>query len=296
MKKKFILLFALLNMFPWRGAFAQEIIFSKETFVGGEMSLPYRKASIQGEGDKASLVIYLHGGSSKGDDNETQMQEPGINDIGRWLVANRRKAVMVVPQCPKDKSWLGVTQNTIVAMLQTFIDRGVADTGKVYIFGGSMGGTGTWNMLSNHPDFFAAAMPVAGNPTGLDAEAVSHTPLFTVMGTADNLMKISNVEVFLKNMDAYNAEYQFNVEDGWTHEDVCKKSYTTERLDWVFSHAKDDVSGISAMAGDAGRVVSVSWYLPDGQKLNTEPHLRGFYIKSLTYTDGKTFVRKIYRP
>ena len=156
MKKKFILLFALLNMFPWRGAFAQEIIFSKETFVDGEMSLPYRKASIQGEGDKASLVIYLHGGSSKGDDNETQMQEPGINDIGRWLVANRRKSVMVVPQCPKDKSWLGVTQNTIVAMLQTFIDRGVADTGKVYIFGGSMGGTGTWNMLSNHPDFFAA--------------------------------------------------------------------------------------------------------------------------------------------
>lgn len=122
-------------------AFAQTS-FSKESFtVTDGTALPYRKASIPGIGDKASLIIYLHGGSSKGDDNETQLQEPGINYITEWLTQNNRKAIMVVPQCAKDKSWIGDMLVTVKAMLQTFVDRGVAD--NVYIFGGSMGGTGT---------------------------------------------------------------------------------------------------------------------------------------------------------
>ena len=238
MTHRLFLFFALLTLLSHGEVSAQEIEFSKETFINNVMTLPYRKATIPGLGDKASLVIYLHGGSSKGNDNETQMQEPGINSIASWLSANNRKAIMIVPQCPTDKAWLGSTQDVLVALLKTYIDRGVVDVDKVYIFGGSMGGTGTWGMLSNHSYLFAAAMPVAGNPIGLDAEEISRVPIYTVMGTADKIMKISNVETFLAEMDNYKAEYKFDIEDGWTHEDVCKKSYTNERLEWVFKHTK----------------------------------------------------------
>ena len=34
-------------------------------------------------------------------------EEPGINYITEWLTQNNRKAIMVVPQCAKDKSWIG---------------------------------------------------------------------------------------------------------------------------------------------------------------------------------------------
>lgn len=51
-----------------------------------------------------------------------------------------RKAIMIVPQCPTDKAWLGSTQDVLVALLKTYIDRGVVDVDKVYIFGGSRGG------------------------------------------------------------------------------------------------------------------------------------------------------------
>lgn len=212
MYRLFSLFIALLSILGSGETLAQEVEFSKESFSFAGTTLPYRKAAIPGYGDKASLVIYLHGGSSKGNDNETQMQEPGIGSIAAWLSANKRKAIMLVPQCPADKTWLGTTLDVIAGLLNTYIDKGVADADKVYIFGGSMGGTGTWNMLSSNPDLFAAAMPVAGNPTGLDAEAVSHTPLFTVMGTADKIMKISNVEAFLMEMDEHSAEYEFNIE------------------------------------------------------------------------------------
>ena len=293
MKSKAFLFFALLNLLCWGEAFAQEIDFSKETFSFENINVPYRKATVPGLGDKASLVIYLHGGSSKGNDNETQMQEPGINAISTWLAENNHKAIMLVPQCPTNMSWLGTMQDAIVHLLQTFIDRGVADANKVYIFGGSMGGTGTWNMLSNHPDFFAAAMPVAGNPTGLNAEAVSKTPLFTVMGTADKIMKISNVETFLKDMDNFHAEYKFNIEDGWTHEDVCKNSYTAERLGWIFGHTKSS-AGIIDITNNENKIDKVVWFTINGQKLATVPMQKGIYIKTSVYANGSFSSQKCY--
>lgn len=104
LKKVVTVILALLCM---NGAMAQNISFSRETFCFGNITLPYRKADISGVEDKASLVVYLHGGSSKGNDNEIQITEPAVNSISMWLAANRHKAVMLVPQCPKDKSWMG---------------------------------------------------------------------------------------------------------------------------------------------------------------------------------------------
>ena len=294
MKHQIFIIIALLSFLSLGETFAQGIAFSKETFSYGDMTLLYQKANLSGVGDKASLVVYLHGGSSKGDDNETQMLEPGINAISTWLSENNRKAIMLVPQCPTDKSWLGTMQDAIVRLLQTYIDRGVADASKVYILGGSMGGTGTWNMLSNHPDLFAAAMPVAGNPTGLNAESVSKTPLFTVMGTADKIMKISNVETFLKEMDNNNAEYKFNIEEGWTHEDVCKNSYTNERLDWLFGHTKDSATDIPGITDDESEVVSVAWFSVSGKKLMSAPIQKGVYVKTSIYSNGISVSEKFY--
>lgn len=183
-------------------------------------------------------------------------------------------------------------QNALASLLQSYIERGVADADKVYILGGSIGGTGTWNMLANYPELFAAAMPVAGNPSGLSAEAVAKTPLFTVMGTADKIMKISNVEDFLKDMDTYNAEYKFEIEDGWTHEDVCKKSYTDERLDWLFKHTRGAETGIADIAENEGEAVNVMWYSISGKKLADAPKQKWIYIKTSIFANGSVSSKK----
>ena len=71
------------------------------------MTLPYRKAVIGdvSKSNSGALVLYLHGGSKKGDDNEAQMDEPGISDIANYLSSNNIPAIMIVPQCPRTMSW-----------------------------------------------------------------------------------------------------------------------------------------------------------------------------------------------
>ena len=297
MVKKTFLFVLLMASLSFAGASAQGLTFSKETYNSGGTTLPYRKADIGGEGDKASLVIYLHGGSSKGNDNEKQIAEPGVDSIGRYLLSRGEKAVFVVPQCPTNKSWIGAMLGIVRQLLKNFTDRGVADEARVYIFGGSMGGTGTWNMLATYPDVFAAAMPVAGNPTGLDAAKVSETPFYTVMGTSDAIMSIPAVEAFLLSADECDAEYNFDIEDGWTHEDTCKRSYTRERLDWVFSHVKGEESGISLLpagGGEAAEPVSETWYDLAGRVCPARPETPGVYVRRVEKKDGTHSVAKVY--
>lgn len=159
----------------------------------------------------------------------------------------------------------------VKALVRQYADKGVVDGSKVYIFGGSMGDTGTWNMLSSFPGLFSAAMPVAGNPSGLDAEKVAQTPLYTVMGTTDAIMDISTVETFLSEMEAYHASYHYDMEQGWTHEDVCKNSYLDERLAWVFAHAQGEIDDISAVEDAKDHVFSTVWYDLTGNILNGAP-------------------------
>lgn len=217
----------------------EEYTFSTGSFSSGNITLPYRAADIAASSDgKAITVIYLHGGTSKGDDNEKQIQEDGVQAIASYLARHNMKATLIAPQCPETKSWIGTMLGVLRGLTDTYATRSDHDATRTYIFGGSMGGTGTWNMLSEYPDLFAAAMPVAGNPTGLDAEAVAQTPFYTVMGTADVIMSISAVQDFLQEADRYGAVYLMDTEKGWTHENTCKMSYTDTRLDWVFAHTK----------------------------------------------------------
>ena len=216
-----------------------DFTYEKGTFA--DMSLQYRKGIFSfNTQDKPALVIYLHGGTSRGDDNEKPLEEAGVDSIRNYLSSKRINAVFLVPQCPStEKAWGGEMNQVLKELIAYYLDSGIADSDKVYIFGGSMGGTGTWSMLSDYPGLFSAAMPVAGNPAGTNADKLVQTPVYTVMGTADKIMGDNvrtNVFNLIQNLAGHGDEVRIDTEDGWTHEDTCIKSYTTERLDWIFCH------------------------------------------------------------
>ena len=215
----------------------EEITFSYAQGNYAGINLPYRTANIHAmPNEKSALVIYLHGGSSKGNDNEKQMSEAGIDSISDYLSRKGINATFIVPQCPVDKSWGGTMNTVLKALIDSQVENGTVDSDRIYIFGGSMGGSGTWSLLSAYPGLFAAAMPVAGNPAGCIPANVAKTPVFTVMGTDDRIMSMDTVNDFITELKGVGGDCRYEVENGWTHEITCIESYTTDRLDWVFSH------------------------------------------------------------
>lgn len=257
--------------------------FETGKIISAGIEMPYRVTHISGTG-KPALVIYLHGGSSKGNDNETQMGEAGIDSIANYLESRQIDAIYLVPQCPSDKSWGGPMLGVLKSLVDKYVGDGIVDENSLYILGGSMGGTGTWSMLSAYPGLFTAAMPVAGNPSKCDAGNVASTPVFTVMGTNDRIMSIETTSDFINELNARNGITRFEIEEGWTHETTCIQSYTTHRLDWVFSHRRNP-SGIENPTADNSIIESVQYYSPDGRILS-EPPCKGLYIIRCVNKDG----------
>lgn len=274
-------LVAIVAMASGLSAMAQTFDASNITFGG--INMPYRVAHTSGM-EKPSLVIYLHGGTSKGNDNEKQMREPGIDIIANYINQRQIGAYFLVPQCPSDKSWGGPMLSVLKALIDKYVMEGVVDKNSVYIFGGSMGGTGIWSMLSAYPGMFAAAMPVAGNPSKCDADKVASTPVYTVMGTSDQIMSVETTADFIDELNARNGTTKFDIEEGWTHEMTCTQSYTTQRLDWVFSQSKNPL-GIEMPTTEGKDIVSMQYYATDGRSL-AEPPSKGLYIMRCVYEDG----------
>lgn len=272
--------------------------FASEQIKQSNITMPYRMATIAPvEGERPALVIYLHGGSSKGNDNTTQMGEQGIELIANYLQQNRVNSIMLVPQCPKDKSWMGPMYGVLKAMIDRYTvgsdaQPATADPDRVYIFGGSMGGTGTWGMLSAYPGLFAAAMPVAGNPSQAVAENVARTPVFTVMGTADVIMSVETAADFIDQLNALGDDTQMETEEGWTHEDTCTKSYVPRRLEWVFAHKRGSETAIGGVEKSDAEVVATTFVSVDGQR-TLAPSRHGIYIKVERLADGTSTTRKV---
>ena len=86
---------------------------------------------------------------------------------------------MLAVQCPDGEDWGGVVEpgadvwraggtDTSPAMqgVETLVRELSAtpevDRSRIYLTGLSMGGFGTWELLSRHADWFAAAVPICG--------------------------------------------------------------------------------------------------------------------------------------
>lgn len=280
----------------WTSMLAHAFNASKEQITTLGITMGYRKCVITNENSTEApiLVVYLHGGSSKGNDNEKQLLEPGTDSIARYLETHGINAIFLIPQCPTDKSWGGPMNTMLKAMIDRYTSEGVADANRIYIFGGSMGGTGTWGMLSAYPNFFAAAMPVAANPSKTVVENVATTPACTVMGTADAIMKVETAASFVEELKALDDDVRMDVEEGWTHETTCIQSYTTARLEWVFSHRRGTPSAISRPTS-VSQVVSSQFFSIDGKRLSN-PVASKLIIRRDILADGTTKVTKTVAP
>jgi len=105
-------------------------------------------------------ILFLHGAGERGDDGLVQTNvglAPAIRQN-----PSRYPAIVVFPQVPRDSQWVGTPGDMAVAALQQTMREFHVDPRRVYLTGLSMGGHGTWYVAYQHPDLFAAIVPICG--------------------------------------------------------------------------------------------------------------------------------------
>ena len=210
-----------------------------------KLSLRYRAFVPSASNEKIPLVIFLHGAGQRGDDNVAQLSEGDVGHIIKYA-SSCRKAVVVVPQCPKNAEWIDLQ---MLQVLDTFMSMCITnaafnvDSSKVYLAGFSMGGIGAWKVLLRGNVKVAAAMPVCGRPLigrddhpGEVPESMKKISIWAFNNCNDDVVQ----NMFSKNIMSalwsgkQTAARYTELNEGHSDEYVFQSAKV---LDWLFSQS-----------------------------------------------------------
>jgi predicted peptidase len=157
-----------------------------EMLLAGDRHVPYLlylPKDYDSKEGKWPLMLFLHGrGESRGP----------LSVVKKWgpprLIEHGENFPFLVasPQCPEAESWAQPQQQAaLLALLDHLVKTYKVDGSRIYLAGLSMGGFGSWRLAADHPERFAAVVPVCGGGKVEDAQKLKDLPIWVFHGVAD---------------------------------------------------------------------------------------------------------------
>ena len=133
-------------------------------------------------------MLFLHGGGERGDDLEKVKVHgpPKLSAAGKDL-----PYVLVSPQCPAEERW---NPHDLAKLVDSVANTHRVDRRRLYVTGLSLGGGGTWSLLTEYPGKFAAAIPICGRGDLAAAEKLAKTPIRVFVGGKDREQTVQNCQ------------------------------------------------------------------------------------------------------
>jgi predicted peptidase len=184
------------------------------------------------------LVIFLHGIGERGDDNEKQMNGwPKIFATPENQA--KRPSIIVVPQCPLDKQWnIHNVVEQVVGLTEDLAENLPVDKDRLYLTGYSMGGFGTWAVLGNEPELFAAAIPIAGGGNPSMARAMKNVPIWNFHGEKDDVVAVSSSRKMVEALEEENGNITYTELEGAGH-GIADTVLKDEKVhEWLFNQSQ----------------------------------------------------------
>jgi predicted peptidase len=163
--------------------------------------------------DRWPLILYLHGGSVRGDD---------IAQMKRWGLAEKVEGepdfpfIVVSPQCRTGEIWTDV--DALGAVLDDVARSHRVDLDRVYITGHSMGGRGALYAAFKMPERFAAVLSLAPvSPITAWAPKLAGIPLWLFHGPKDQFTPLKEIEELFHATEAAGGHPKLTVLPGRDH-------------------------------------------------------------------------------
>jgi predicted peptidase len=214
-------------------------LLEKRTFDGDKGSLPYRLLKPEGYDPKQKypLVVFLHGAGERGNDNEAQLKHGVVNFAG---AENRKKypCFLIAPQCPEDKFWRGGPLQLVLDLIGAVRKEFSIDEKRIYLTGLSMGGYGTWDLLAQKPELFAAGVPICGGGDETEAATLAKIPIWAFHGDKDMAVKVERSRTMIEAIKKAGGKPKYTEYPGVGHDSWTVTYKDPEMLKWLFAQKK----------------------------------------------------------
>ena len=205
-----------------------------------------------GSKEKYPLVVHFHGAGSRGDNNTSQLYL--AKKVTDKKIAKKYPCFVFAPQCPAGKKWVSTDWKKLshkmqgepnaqmkmsIAAIKEIIAIYPIDTSRIYVYGQSMGGFATWDIICRYPNMFAAAVPVCGGADETQAARITHIPIWIFHGALDptvNVVRSRNMFAALRKAggNPKYTEYPNVKHAAWNY------SYTPELFKWMFEQKNNN--------------------------------------------------------
>ncbi len=227
--------------------------FFPHTFIAADgFQLPYQLRVPKGSGP-FPLFLCMHGAGERGVDNQCTFVH--FNPLYDREASPVDEAIIVIPQCPEDMRWVeygwdkGSYQSAdaplspafvaVEELLETLFATLPVDKHRIYVTGISMGGFATWRMLAQHPDVFAAGIPICGGGPLDKADVLAGIPIRTFHCADDDIVppKASrDMVAAIEAITPHHTEYTEYPQGG--HGAWAPVYADPEQMEWLFDQRK----------------------------------------------------------
>lgn len=198
-----------------------------------------------GNGKLWPVMIFLHGSGESGHDLDK------VKKHGPPMLVSRGKQfpfILVTPQT--DHGWRAQELGRLLDSIESTY---AVDRSREYVTGLSMGGFGTWAMLTAFPERFAAAVMICGGGDPDAASKVKETPLWIFHGAKDTVVSIDRSRADVNALRKLDAEVRFTIYPDATHDSWTETYNNPAVYRWLLAHSRSSLDA-GADAGNAAVV------------------------------------------
>jgi predicted peptidase len=215
----------------------------------GKTRANYRVFEPAGKTGPLPVILFLHGRDESGLDSLA----PTTVGIGPAIQRDpeRFPALVVFPTATSGHGWRGANLTAALAALEDVLKSYPTDPARVYLTGISMGGYGTWLLALQHPNRFAAIVPICG---GLDrraageicgaretpkklyeaaAERIASIPQWIFHGDADAVVPVKESRMMVDALARHGAKIRYTEYAGVGHNAWDAAYAEPELMPWL---------------------------------------------------------------
>lgn len=191
---------------------------------------PLRYALSLPEGGKGARPLILslhyagHGAPYYGRGMLESLVEPALRELD---------PVIVAPDCPSPSWTTKESEDAVLALIDFVAASYRTDPERVVVTGYSMGGMGTWHLISRHPERFSAAIPMAGAPGDADLDAVARTSLYAIHSRIDEVVPLTPTTEAVARLRKAGARAELVVVEVPHYQTTRFEPYLEKASEWL---------------------------------------------------------------
>ena len=186
------------------------------------------------------LIVYLHGGSGKGEDLSLITQAEGFPSYLQSGQLGSPNACVLIPQLPATYRGWSDMDGVLMQLISAAVREYDLDSANVSLTGHSMGGTGVWAIAVAHPGTFARIAPLSGSirKTDENLEALKWVPVYAFVGDADTIVPPESSEEFISALQDQGSNARIEILEGADHFAVPGLAYLGGYglVDWLIGN------------------------------------------------------------